>query len=768
MPQANITRLLRLLVAVPLVALLGFAGLALAGSVQRVTAAGDFRALVELSTHAGAVIRVLQTERVSASIVLATTSERAQTDFTTQVARTEAAIAVFQRHRASVDDLAVLRRVDAGLAGLAGVRERVRSSPTASLSAIAFSYRIVIADLIAFREALALKPSAAIAGEIRAAAAVTRAGEALGQLQVIVLRTLAGGEVTPAAHQEIAGARARFTEAGAEFAAVARPAWSRQWEQASATERVIDGQLMGDDLGRALPGDRLGLEATAWAQATDSWISELYGVQRVVDATIEADVAAGRGAELRRAAAESAGILLALAVTAALSSAIARWISRRLRRLRSSTMAACEGLPDVVRRLGSAPGATIGPDEAADHAVAELVVDGEDEIADVGRALRSLYYEAVRVAAEQAAMRVRVAGIFVDLSRREQRLVDAMLATVDDAERDETDPARLDHLYTLDHLATRMARTNRSLLVLGGLGVSRVRPEPVALVKVVQAAQSQIEQYTRVRLGPVDGTVMVVGQSVDELVHLLAELLDNATGYSSPGTEVLVTGRVLGERFLLQVLDEGVGISPRRCEQLNAQLAETGEIDLTILRSMGLTVVGHLAARHGVRVTLRARDPIGTVAEVVLPAAVLAPVATSSLVLAARGMSDDRNAGFRPDAAPLFHAVAPGASGIAERSQVEPGTRVNGWFKTSFDGDHAVVTWPRHDGPQHPPNETAPPMSGSGLPRRTPKQVSFTRPRQPDTGPAPKLDPTVVAASMAAYAKGVAGYRAPYPPGAPQ
>ena len=247
----------------------------------------------------------------------------------------------------------------------------------------------------------------------------------------------------------------------------------------------------------------------------------------------------------------------------------------------------------------------------------------------MAQAFRAVHREAVRIAGEQAVMRSNVAEIFVHLSRREQRLVDAVLAQVDRVERDETDPDRLQQLYQLDHLATRMARINLSLLVLGGSGAARVRREDAPMGKVLQAAISQIEHYTRVRFGSVDDDVAVVAEAVDEIVHLLAELLDNATGYSPPESEVWVTGRALGDRIILQIVDEGVGLAPSRREQLNELLAQPPAIDIAAVRAMGLTVVGHIAARYQIQVQLRPGQHGGTLAEVVIPKDVFRPIMAS-------------------------------------------------------------------------------------------------------------------------------------------
>ncbi|WP_341718736.1 nitrate- and nitrite sensing domain-containing protein [Micromonospora sp. FIMYZ51] len=847
--RGSIVRLLRLLVTVPLIAVVGFAGLALQGTVRQVLNAGTVHDMVTLSTQAGALARALQAERVTAAVELTTQSQTASATFDEQVARTDAEIAEFERRRAEVEtSVPALQRIDAGLTALSTVREQVRSSPRATLSAIAFSYRILIADLLTFRASVATDTSNRIADDVRAAVAVSEAGEAIGQLQVIVLRSLAGGEVTPAGQQESVGAQARFAEASNAFLALAEPGWVAGWEQIGTDQQVVAAQRLQDQVGRTLPGERLVVDANAWVEATDGWIGRMFQIQGEVDAAVADRVAAERAQLLRNAVLQSVGILVVLAITAVLTGVVARRITRRLRSLRNTvTKVAYDRLPAVVRDLNAAPPGSVRPDEVADRSVAEFRITGADEIAEVATATRALHREAVRIAGEQAVMRANIAEIFVHLSRREQRLVDAMLAQVDLVERDEADPERLQQLYQLDHLATRMARINQSLLVLGGSGISRVRQEPVPLDHVTQAALSQIEHYTRVRMGTVDRELCIAGPAVDEIVHLLAELLDNATGYSPPETEVLVTGHALSDRAIVQVVDQGVGLSAQRYQQLNAGLANPASIEVAGVRAMGLTVVARLASRHGVSVELRPGPTGGTVAEIVMPASIVvrrpvqqpelvsaapapAPIAgarpASSALAAGRmaapaGTTAARSAPAapaRPAPAPLFQPATVTSTAASDRRTV------NGWFKTTMDGDSVAVTWPTDPGerwaaatmalpiqtgpfppqagpsapqagpsspqvelaypqagPPSPQAELPPPQAGSpppqagssppqagsslptqgGLPRRVPQSHLIPDARQPDANVPRKLDPAAVAAAMSAYAKGVAGRRAP-------
>jgi anti-sigma regulatory factor (Ser/Thr protein kinase) len=768
-PRRSIANLLRLLVAVPLLAVVGFAGLTLLGNVRQVVDAGDTQRLAALATDAGALARALQAERAAAAVALTTANKVGVDRFDVEVAQTNAALAAFRRHGTPTDAVrTTLRRVDTGLGNLENVRGQVRYSVAATLSSVSFSYRILIADLLALREAVAAGTSAQIVDDVRTSGALAQAGESIGQLQIVVLRSLAMGELTPAAQQEAAGATARLIEASTVFLGLAEPSWAAAWERVGANPQVITAQRLRDEVGRTVPGERFRVDASDWVAATNAWMTELYGVQRAVDMAVADQVARARAAELRSAVVQAAGVVSVLALTAALTSVVARRITRRLRWLQESvSTAAFQRLPVVVRELNVAPPGTVRHDEVADRSAAGLVLDDEDEIAEVSAAVRELFREAVRTAGAQAIMRANVADMFVHLSHREQRLVDALLAQVDRVEYDETDPDRLRQLYQLDNLATRMGRINQSLLVLGGSGTSRVRREPVPVVTVIQAALSQIEQYARVRIGTVEHRLLVAGDAIDEMAHLLAELLDNATVYSPPRTDVWVTSQQLPDRLMLQILDEGVGMSSQRREQINAQLAAPAAVELAGVRAMGLMVVGRLAARHGMRVELLLGQQGGTVAEVMVPSALLSwgdPAAPAPRLAATpAAVAPDGRAQPTSPPSPLFRPGGPVDKAVAHDRRT-----VNGWFKTASDVD-AFVTWPTSD--QQRWAATIEPAAASaastpGLPRRLPQPhlVPDTPPaRDNENDPNRRLDPATIASAMSAYARGVAGRRAPSP-----
>ncbi|MDG4801907.1 nitrate- and nitrite sensing domain-containing protein [Micromonospora sp. WMMD980] len=474
---------MRLIVAAPLVAVMGFAGLALTESARQTSRASDLGQLAQLGAEAGGLAHRLQQERIVAADLLTRGAAAQQDAFADATTATDAAVTGFRRQRARVPagaaaERAVLPRIDAALAGLAPLRAQVRTAERASVSAMTFSYRIVIADLLGLRESVTLgvvEPR--IADGIRASAALSKVSEAVGQQQVAVLRAVTAGQVTPALQQDITAARTGFTEATLAFLALARPAWQGWWEQAGSGENALRLQRLLDQVARTAAGDRLQLDLGTWLAATQQWSVRLAELRLRVDGAVLDDIRTAHAEQRRRTVVEAAAALLALLLTALVTWAVARQITRRLRRLRdAANTVAFERLPQVVARLQEPDSASVDPDELARRQAVDAVeVSGDDEIGEVGQAFSAVHRTAVRTAAEQAVMRANTAEIFIHLSRREQRLVDAVLAQVDKVERDETDPDRLHQLYALDNLATRMGRINASLLVLGGVGVGRVR-----------------------------------------------------------------------------------------------------------------------------------------------------------------------------------------------------------------------------------------------------------------------------------------------------
>ncbi len=334
-----------------------------------------------------------------------------------------------------------------------------------------------------------------------------------------------------------------------------------------------------------------------------------------VTKSVQAQATARREAAMRDTGLMLAAILIALGIVLL----VARALVRPLRVLRDGALkVAHTDLEDEITRIRA----------GGEPVPAPLAVYTTEEIGQVAHAVDELHAQALLLAGDEARLRLLVNDMFETMSRRSRSLVDQQLSLIDRLERNEEDPDRLDSLFRLDHLAARLRRNSANLLVLAGAQLSREQREPVALSTVISAAVSEVEDYRRVQIAEVpDSTVL--GAAVGGIIHLLAELIDNALRYSPPTTPVRVSAARGGDGgVLLWVSDFGLGMNDGDRRIANMRLQSGGEVTPENARHMGLFVVGRLAVRHGLRVGLSGptsdEQSTGTTAEVYLPPSVLA------------------------------------------------------------------------------------------------------------------------------------------------
>src|ERR1700722_4189374 len=340
--------------------------------------------------------------------------------------------------------------------------------------------------------------------------------------------------------------------------------------------------------------------------------------------TVISDNIVSRAGQLHSSAQQSALTfvlitLVVLLVVLLAALVVARSVVGPLRRLRAGALdIASAQLPERVKLL------TESPDAAASMEVAPINVVSRNEIGEVARAFDQVHSEAVRLAGEQALLRSSFNAMFVNLSRRSQSLIERLARMIDTLEQTEADPDRLGSLFSMDHLVTRMRRNSENLLLLAGHESPRKWSEPVPLSDVTRAAISEIEQYNRVRLNIPPG-IAVIGPAVSDVAHLLAELVENATIFSSKETDVQVSMQELSSGgVLIEVSDAGIGVSEARLTDMNWRLDNPPTIDASVSRHMGLFAVARLAERHRVRVRLRPAQPQGLSALVWLPDSIVA------------------------------------------------------------------------------------------------------------------------------------------------
>ncbi|WP_329613691.1 nitrate- and nitrite sensing domain-containing protein [Streptomyces brevispora] len=382
---------------------------------------------------------------------------------------------------------------------------------------------------------------------------------------------------------------------------------------------VFDGMAQQIALGRS-PGQlkAKGITPETWMAAATAKFDGYTTVEdELVDKAVTeaADISSGARTD---AVVNAAIVLVALLAAFVPAGLMARQMSRSMHQLRNAAFGIAEQrLPSLVDQLSRTdPG-------RVDTRVQPIPINSRDEIGEVARAFDQVHREAVRLAAEQAMLRGNVNAIFTNLSRRNQSLIEGQLTLITGLENNEADPDQLESLFRLDHLATRMRRNGENLLVLAGEEPGRRWNQPVPLVDVLRAASSEVESYERIELSGVPDTE-IHGQAVTDLVHLLAELLENATTFSSPQTKVRVTAtRLPDSRVMIEIHDKGIGLTGEDFADINHKLANPPTVDAAVSQRMGLFVVGRLADRHGIRVQLRpSGEQAGTTSLVMLPDAI--------------------------------------------------------------------------------------------------------------------------------------------------
>jgi signal transduction histidine kinase len=308
--------------------------------------------------------------------------------------------------------------------------------------------------------------------------------------------------------------------------------------------------------------------------------------------------------------------LLGTIVSIVLSLIIGRGLIRQLRALRESALTlAHEKLPSAIARLRSGEQvdlAEYAPDEAATG----------NEIEQVQNAFTVVQQTAIQAAVDESRLRRGISDVFRNLAGRSQSLLHRQLTLLDSMERRATEPEELEDLFRIDHLTTRMRRHAEGLIILSGEAPARGWRQPVPLVDVLRASVAEVEDYTRIRV-LCRTSAAVSGHAVADVIHLVAELAENATVFSPPNTPVRIQGDIVGRGFAVEIEDRGLGISAARMEEINANLANPPQFDLSGSDRLGLFIAGQLAQRHDIKITLRPSVYGGTTAIVLIPTALV-------------------------------------------------------------------------------------------------------------------------------------------------
>ncbi|SDM16607.1 sensor histidine kinase [Allokutzneria albata] len=608
--------------------------------------ADDFQrtvAQVDVARKVTTVIHEIQKER---TLVVARVAAGRSTDRKPMVDQFETVnTAVNDLHRAmeslEYDDAASEERYKRGIQRLSALNPLRLVADTTSYADIAVHavYSSILDALVQLgREVSASVSEHSLSRAATAIQALTQAKERLAQQNALMQMAATHNEFRAGQLDELRAANSGYDAAVSDFQAVATPA-ERQLFLGTVSGSDVDTRQRikqisvikgANDASLDIPGD----EYNRVAGVTSDLLS------RVENTLLEAlrkeadDLAASAVAHATR---DAALVLIALLVALLLMAVVVRSLLTPLRVLRTEALdVANERLPETVKRILADP----NPAEAAKSAVQPVKVFTREEIGQVARAFDAVHEQAVHMATEQALLRDNVNAMFVNLSRRSQTLVERQLSVLDQLEQDEQDPDALSSLFVLDHLATRMRRNSENLLILSGSGLGKRLSAPVPVAELIGAAVSEVEHYARINLTAAPD-VLVQGRVVNDLIHLTAELLDNATVFSDPQSPVDVSVAQLRSKDLaIQITDRGVGMSDEELAEANKNLAEPPEIDVAVSRRMGLYVVARLAARHDIKVRLHNGEYIdgGTRAIITVPAElVVLPSALDGAPLYATG-----------------------------------------------------------------------------------------------------------------------------------
>ncbi|MFE2755407.1 nitrate- and nitrite sensing domain-containing protein [Actinosynnema sp. NPDC059335] len=615
---------LAVVLLVPALSTLALAGLRLNTQLDDVELFGQVQRELQLSAQVAAVSDALQLERDAAVWYVAGGRGENLPELQTRSGKVDAEVGRLRDVAATttgVDDAVreAFQKSLQSLDGLNALRNTVTTTKYPDIS-VHSAYGQVLAALSQVHRATASSLSHETITPLAGAnLALYSAKEQLSQQNSILLATAKRGEFAPGQANALRAAQSRLDAALTDFANTASQD-NRQLLSDTVSGTAVDARnslvqlalVQQDDAGKVSISDTdvmaVGEETAALLREVSQDI-ERQADQASIDLTEAARASAWRDAAL---------VAVALVIAFALMAFVARSMLTPLRLLRRTALdVARNRLPDAIKRIRTHR----DPARAAEEALVPVPINTTEEVGQVARAFDAVQREAVRLAVEQVALRANVNDMFINLSRRSQALVERQITVIDRLEQDEQDPDQLASLFELDHLATQMRRNSENLLVLSGTTVNRRVTRPVPISEVLGAAVSEVEKYARIQIAPAP-ELKVQGRVVNDLAHLIAELLDNATAFSKPTTKVTV--RAIETRrgeVSIRIHDRGVGMQEQDVIEANTKLADPPEVDVSVAREMGLYVVGQLAKRHNIRVTLSNNDDIegGVTAQVVLP-----------------------------------------------------------------------------------------------------------------------------------------------------
>ncbi|GIH22380.1 hypothetical protein Aph01nite_06900 [Acrocarpospora phusangensis] len=565
------------------------------------------------------VLTELQNERLRSLSYLGSTNSF-HADMDSQHEQTDTAAEALEAHAAMAEDdtpPAMRERVQEllrQLGRLDAVRAQVRNREISRLDALE-EYSSIAEVGFQVYDRLMISPDLDLVGQTKAIILVGRAREIVSQQSALLAGTIGAGKMSEnerASFAEMVGQRRLLYQLGT---SQLDNELRQPYVVLNASPVYADYLALEKGVTEVVrPGKVLPIEAARWQATAETVSVTLDRLGGEIAARITARAAPLAEGVLWRVALLTVLGLVAVVVTVFFSFRFARRLAAELAGLRHAALdLAHRRLPDVVRRLRN------GEDvDVAAETPPLAVVRNTTEVDDVTEAFASVQRTAVEAAVSQAQLRKGVGMVFLNLARRSQSLLHRQLDQLDTLERQVSDPAVVEQLFGIDHLTTRMRRHAEGLIILSGAVPGRGWRDPVSLYDVARAAVEEVEDYLRV-LVSVPQEAALLGPAVTDVIHLVAELVENATIFSPPNTQVFVRGEVVARGFVIEVEDRGLGIGAEELAHLNERLANPPEFDLADSDRLGLFVVGRLAQRHGIRVSLRPSPYGGTTAIALLP-----------------------------------------------------------------------------------------------------------------------------------------------------
>ena len=753
-----------LLVLVPLVFLLGLFGYLVTTSAATVLTLNRSRVMMdELARPVAGLQQALAAERAQVTVYYARPSPRSLATLQQLQAGTDRAAAAF---RAAAGSPAVTQSASAGgrqaisglLAGVAqvtGLRQGIpgrKASPRQLLSAydntLAASYGVLEQAIIAEGNSAQVLPAIAIVE-------LAVSNEFLQQESALLNGDFAA-KAFPAADRRafasLVGAHRLLY--GQCLPYLTRPdlaTLQRDVGPVAGRLTALENAVAQD----SSPAGPVPVPPATWNAAVGTYSTQVRAAVGVAEARFAAGARAQAAAKLRTLLLTGGLGLAGVVLSLAFSLWLAAGLTRQLSGLRDSALdLANRHLPGVVRRLRA------GEEVDADSEVPALEPEA-DEIGQVKTAFNAARRTAVEAAVDEAKLRRGVSDVFRNLAKRNQSLLHRQMALLDALERRENDPDNLQGLFRIDHLTTRMRRHAESLVVLAGDTPKRGWRHPVPFIDVLRAAAAEVEDYTRIKvICTTPGSL--AGPAVADVIHLIAELAENAALYSPQHTQVRVIGELVATGFAVEVEDRGLGLTEQELAEINGRLADPPDFDLSGSEQLGIFVTARLARRHGISVSLT-RSPFGGVTAVVLiPMDLVAD--TDSLgagngaqpllpggrhVLSGRGGPGLEGTGPLSPAAgePQPAALGAGPGWLAWEAAAEPAA--------GQDTTPAAEPWAE----RAEPGDGAPEPAGPGLPQRVRQaslapQLRHAAASRPVSRGQPLRDPEVARAVAAAFHRG--------------